>query len=440
MTDFSDPLEIIAAAEQLRVQGLLDEAAARLEALLAERPDHLDALMKLAQIALAQRRMDECLRLLELASGHHPEDAELHFRRATVLHQLRRVDEARAAYARAVALKPDHVAALLKLGGCHLAMGDRDAAIRTYQGVVAITGPVGRALQDPRLPAAIRADAELMHRTLTGRYRELLELTRAYLRQRYPAGDLTRIEAALEIVAGERQRRYDHPQQRPEFFFIPGLAPIPWFEREHFDWVSRVEDAFPAVRAELEALLPERAGFTPYIHGTQGQEATTPDGTDFSHLAGNLSWSAFHLHKGGRIDEHCNRCPQTAALMDSLPLPQAEGWMPETFFSVLGPGERIIPHFGQMNGRLTIHLGLIIPPGCGIRVDEETRGWEEGKVLAFDDSFLHEAWNGSEQERAVYIFEAWHPDMTPAEIEGVQHFLETRARWLREVGAEHSDR
>ena len=439
MSDSSGDLEILAEAEQLRAQGRFDEAAALLEALLAERPEHLDALMKLAQIALAQRRMDECLRLLEQASGQHPADAELHFRRATVLHQLGRIDEARAAYARAAEIKPDHVPALLKLGACCLAMGDRDAAIRTYQGVVAITGPVGRALHDPRLPAAIRADAELMHRTLTGRYRELLELTRTYLRQRYPAGDLTRIEAALAIIAGERQRRYDHPQQRPEFFFIPGLAPVPWFEREQFDWVAQVEDAFPAVRAELEALLPERAGFMPYIHGTQGQEATTPDGTDFSHLAGNLSWSAFHLHKARRIDEHCARCPQTAALMDSLPLPQAEGWMPETFFSVLGPGERIIPHFGQMNGRLTIHLGLIIPPDCGIRVDDETRGWAEGKVLAFDDSFVHEAWNDSEQERAVYIFEAWHPDMKPAEIDGVQHFLETRAHWLREVGAEHSD-
>ena len=437
MTDTSSISEAFLDAEGLRSQGRLDEAAARLESVLANRPDHLDTLLGLAQIALAQRRLDACLEWLDMAAGHHPDDAEVHFRRGTVLQRLDCLEEARTAYARAVELKPDHVPALLKLGGCCLALGDRDSAVRTYQGIVSITGPVGRALQDRRLPPAIRGDVELMHRTLQGRYRQLLELTRTYLRERYPAGELTRIDAALQILAGERQRKYDHPLQRPELFFIPGLRPIPWFERDQFEWVPRVEEAFPAVKAELETLLPDREDFTPYLHGTRGQEAKTPEGTDFSHLAGNLSWSAYHLHKGHRIDDHCARCPQTAALMDSLPLPVAEGWMPETFYSVLAPGEHIIPHLGQMNGRLTIHLGLIIPPDCGIRVGDETRGWEEGKVLAFDDSFLHEAWNRSDRERAVFIFEAWHPDMSAAEIDGVQHFLKTRTRWLEQVGAEH---
>lgn len=430
--------EALEDARRLRAEGRIDEAAARLEPMLAAFPDHLETLLELAQIALAQRRMDACLSLLDTATTHQPDDPELHFRRATVLQQLRRLDEARSAYGRAVELKPDHVPALLKLGGCCLATGDRDAAVRVYQGIVAITGPVGRALQDQRLPAAIRGDVELMHRTLQGQYRQLLELTRTYLRETYPAAELTRIDAAFQVLAGERQHQYDHPLQRPEFFFIPGLPPIPWFERDQFEWVARVEQAFPAVREELEALLADRGDFIPYLHGTQGQAAITPAGTDFSHLAGNLSWSAYHLHKGHRIDDHCARCPETAALMDSLPLPVAEGWMPETFFSVLAPGEHIIPHLGQMNGRLTIHLGLIIPPDCGIRVGEETRGWEEGRVLAFDDSFLHEAWNRSDRERAVFIFEAWHPDMKPAEMDGVRHFLETRSRWLRQIGAEQA--
>jgi aspartate beta-hydroxylase len=41
-------------------------------------------------------------------------------------------------------------------------------------------------------------------------------------------------------------------------------------------------------------------------------------------------------------------------------------------------------------GRLTVHLGLRVPRGCSLRVAEETRAWEEGKCLVFDDSFEHE--------------------------------------------------
>ena len=84
-----------------------------------------------------------------------------------------------------------------------------------------------------------------------------------------------------------------------------------------------------------------------------------------------------------------------------------------------------------MNFRLTVNLGLIIPDGCGIRVGEETRHWEAGKVLAFDDSFEHEAWNRGDRGRLVLIFEAWHPDIRQAEIDGLQMFFRQRAEWLR---------
>ena len=40
-----------------------------------------------------------------------------------------------------------------------------------------------------------------------------------------------------------------------------------------------------------------------------------------------------------------------------------------------------------MNGRLTVHLPLLVPPDCGaFAVAREARGWTEGECLAFDDS------------------------------------------------------
>ena len=170
--------------DRLLSERRLDEAGACFEMILDQQPEALDALLRMAQVQLLQSRIDPCLATLDTAIEYHPHNAELRFRRGTILHSLGRFDEARAIYHEAVSMQPDHVSALLKLGSCCMALGDTEAAIRAYQGVVTIAGPVGRALQDKRLPEAIRGDVELMHKTLTGKYRDLLESTRAYLRDK----------------------------------------------------------------------------------------------------------------------------------------------------------------------------------------------------------------------------------------------------------------
>ena len=74
----------------------------------------------------------------------------------------------------------------------------------------------------------------------------------------------------------------------------------------------------------------------------------------------------------------------------------------------------------MVNCRLVVHLPLIIPPDCGIRVGSETRGWEEGSCIVFDDTFEHEAWNRSGHTRVVLIFDIWNPHLSEAEREGMR--------------------
>ncbi len=64
-------------------------------------------------------------------------------------------------------------------------------------------------------------------------------------------------------------------------------------------------------------------------------------------------------------------------------------------YSALWPGALLHPHYGLTNAVLKLHLGLKIPKtrqgrACAaLTVGGETRPWEEGGVLFFDDSFLH---------------------------------------------------
>ncbi|MGH8399135.1 MAG: aspartyl/asparaginyl beta-hydroxylase domain-containing protein, partial [Gammaproteobacteria bacterium] len=104
---------------------------------------------------------------------------------------------------------------------------------------------------------------------------------------------------------------------------------------------------------------------------------------------------------------------------------------PETFFSVLKPGAHIPPHTGVINTRLVTHLPLIIPPDCGIRVGNETRGWKEGECIVFDDTFEHEAWNKSDQTRVVLIFDIWNPYLTEVEREAMRIVVEELGHFNR---------
>jgi beta-hydroxylase len=72
-------------------------------------------------------------------------------------------------------------------------------------------------------------------------------------------------------------------------------------------------------------------------------------------------------------------------------------------FSVLQPGAHILPHRGYTTEVLRCHLGIIVPVGCSMRVGSETRNWEEGRCLVFDDTVEHEVWHCGNAPRVVLL-------------------------------------
>ncbi len=72
------------------------------------------------------------------------------------------------------------------------------------------------------------------------------------------------------------------------------------------------------------------------------------------------------------------------------------------------------------------HLGIHIPTGdCALRVGDETRSWQEGKCLVFDDSLEHESWNHTREHRIMLIVDLWHPELMPVEtafLEGLHRY------------------
>ncbi|MGH8254866.1 MAG: aspartyl/asparaginyl beta-hydroxylase domain-containing protein [Steroidobacteraceae bacterium] len=70
-----------------------------------------------------------------------------------------------------------------------------------------------------------------------------------------------------------------------------------------------------------------------------------------------------------------------------------------------------------------------MPPGCALRVGNDTRAWREGEVVVFDDTIEHEAWNRSPELRVVLLFDIWRPELTDKERAHVAAMLESIDRY-----------
>jgi aspartyl/asparaginyl beta-hydroxylase (cupin superfamily) len=175
---------------------------------------------------------------------------------------------------------------------------------------------------------------------------------------------------------------------------------MPWHDGRDYAFTSVLEGAFTDIRRELFAALEVRQGFQPY---RQERDFFVPHGY----------WKALFIKVGESwMEENRELCPVTYDIMASVPR-LAEIAM----FSALNPDGHIKPHCGGWNCRLTFHLGISIPKDCSMRVGSETRTWQEGKCTVFDDSYEHEVWNRSEFTRFILLFDIWHPDLTPVEVE-----------------------
>ena len=217
--------------------------------------------------------------------------------------------------------------------------------------------------------------------------------------------------------------------QQPLNFYMPDLPALPIAQRESLPWADAIEAAYPDIRAEYEAALAAAPAFAPYVFEEM-------HGREWDALRGNPDWAALYLHYNAAPTDNVGAFPKTLAALSAAPLVGRKGVPLETFFSRLKPKTSIPPHFGLTNTRMTVHLPIIVPDGVGdgrpwLGVGDERHFWREGEIVAFDDSFVHQAANPTDQDRTVLIFETHHPDLTEHEITAIQSVYEAFDAWVQ---------
>ncbi len=183
------------------------------------------------------------------------------------------------------------------------------------------------------------------------------------------------------------------------------IGDTPFFEACQFDWTEELEANWDKIRSELDEVLK-------YQENLPNFEDISPDQGNLSG-ADNLWKTYFFYGYGYKMAKNCQRCPETTRLIENIP------GMKTAFFSILMPGKHIPEHRGPYKGVIRCLLGLKIPEPrekCRIRVRDETRSWEEGKCLIFDDAFPHEAWNETKGVRVVLFMDIVRPLGFPLSI------------------------
>lgn len=171
----------------------------------------------------------------------------------------------------------------------------------------------------------------------------------------------------------------------------------PKLSNEHFTFLSEFTDNWEVIRDEAKEVLKFRDAIP-------GFQEISPDQY---RLATEQNWKTFVLYGfGQRLEKNTQLTPKTSAILEKVPNLQT------AMFSILAPGYHIPAHKGVTKGILRSHIGLIIPKDrekCRIRVDDTITAWKEGEIFVFDDTYEHEVWNDTDEERVILLFDFDRP-------------------------------
>lgn len=162
-----------------------------------------------------------------------------------------------------------------------------------------------------------------------------------------------------------------------------------FFNTQNLPWANLLEEKYSIVKKELENLLQDKTAFQAYFN-------TSIVTRKYSWKTISLKWWDIFFW------DNQKKCPETAKLLRQIPN------LVSASFNMLEPGANILPHNGDTNSIYRCHFGLTIPgtlPECGFKVGEESRNWEEGKILVFCDAHKHTAWNLTDKPRFILLFD-----------------------------------
>jgi aspartate beta-hydroxylase len=241
-------------------------------------------------------------------------------------------------------------------------------------------------LSDPDRVARRREGAELI-------WKDLLEFA--------PESELQRIRKLLLVWCGGA-RPECRKNQEAIGLFLPDLPSRPWFDPKDFPFIPELESNCSNLKNELDSYLKTGGEFVPYLE----QPA-------IGEVRWARAWNKVVICTRNRTVQPKSSFPILWRILREIRI--EFGFIGQCSFLLLRPGGHIPPHADTFNYLVSVHLGVQIPRGAELRVGSVVRQLQQGKCIAFDNSYRHEASNPTKEDRVVLAVHLFHPGLSAIE-------------------------
>lgn len=171
-----------------------------------------------------------------------------------------------------------------------------------------------------------------------------------------------------------------------------------FFDTSSYKWHKEIENDADSIIKDCISLVKLKNGkFQPYF-------LKEMDGY-------NSNWCTITLKTWGvEVKNNLNDCPAINNWLNENP--QVISFA----ISKLNPQSEIKEHRGDTNAIWRCHMGIKVPGNlseCGFEVNGIQKEWKVKKVFSFSDAHLHKAWNKTDDERWIIIFDVLKPEYFP---------------------------
>lgn len=171
-----------------------------------------------------------------------------------------------------------------------------------------------------------------------------------------------------------------------------------FYTKQDFPWLQILEDNTHLIKEEYISNSP--------IHNIMSVQDVNNRLKDFTYDDG---WKVVLLKSYDTpIKKNAELYPHTMEVINKIPN------VTNAIFSVLSPRKNIQLHRGMYRGIVFIHLGVVVPlpvSNYSFVVNGEKKHWKEGEAFGFEDSFMHEVINTSDEYRAILLLEVERTDI-----------------------------
>ena len=169
-----------------------------------------------------------------------------------------------------------------------------------------------------------------------------------------------------------------------------------------------LEDNWKVIKNEIKLIINSYKDLPKFHEVDNGQEYISDND--------GVTWSLFNVKLYGMWHkENMQKCPKTVALLSNIKNVKS------IYFSILDPGKHIPPHNGPYKGILRYQLALSVPKtgNCELFVDNKSYYWKEGESVMFDDTFVHEVKNETNEKRIALLL-----DIKREELKGLFYYYD----------------